>query len=189
MSRSTRPAPAAGRRLVRTRQLAAVSLAGLLSVAAVGCDERGSDSGTDTSAPAPAGSADGADGASTATDEILDPCTLVPLATLESLAGGPVEQQGEAFDQARGRACRWSLPSGGGIGGAELVVTAWHGQEFYLAGTIGEDVSGIADEAQADPSLGMVLLRKGDEVISAQALATPDDGLELEVARAIAEAL
>lgn len=43
---------------------------------------------------------------------------------------------------------------------------------FYLPGTIGEEVAGIGDEAQFDPSLGMVLFRLGDEVVSAQRLAS-----------------
>ncbi len=79
----------------------------------------------------------------------LDPCRLLPATTLDSLTGVRVEQQGPAVDVARGSACRWHLPDPAGLDGAELVITTWHGQQFYAPGTIGPPLCVHADPPPA----------------------------------------
>ena len=176
MSRQNRPRSRPARHPVQ----AAAALAGLL-VAATGCSSQ------DQASPSAAGTAPAP--ATSPASATLDPCALLAPTTLDSLTGGHADHQGPALPEANGRACHWRLPDAGSLGAGELVVTAWHGREFYLPDTIGNAVPGIADEAQADRSLGMVLFRSGEDVVATHVLAFPDKELAFDVARAIAERL
>jgi hypothetical protein len=67
--------------------------------------------------------------------------------------------------------------------------TAWRGDQFVSAGSIGEPLAGLGDEAQIDRASGIVLFRVGDDVLQAHVLSPGRHGRALDVARALADAL
>ena len=70
-----------------------------------------------------------------------------------------------------------------------LTVTAWHGSEFFLPGTTGLDLSGIGDAAQDDSDHGVVLFRKGEEVVQVHVLAPGLQKASLDIAEQAASAV
>ena len=157
---------------MRATLITACSLAFLASAAACG-------SGADSSGPISSGSAS-ADSA-----QALDPCALVDEATIESTLGADVTQEGPAKDELRGRTCSWDVQTADGAG--KVVIATYRGSEFYLDGTIGDPISGIADEAQRGP--GAVLLRQGDDVAQVEVIAPGLSGQLVPLAKTVADAV
>lgn len=101
----------------------------------------------------------------------LDPCALVGESTIASALGTEVTKAGRPGDAPRGRSCTWTVADPTSVyGDADVVLTTYHGSEFYLDGSMGSPVAGIADEAQGDPQGGLILFRKGEEVVEVHVL-------------------
>jgi hypothetical protein len=141
----------------------------------------------------PAGVGDRPAAASSADTRSLDPCTILPAVRLGALVDATLTQHGPAQDRALGRECTWDFPDraglGTGTGTGTLSITAWHGREFFAPGSISRRVSGLGDEAQADPTLGIVLFRVGDQVVQAHVLSPDKRHRAPEIARALAAAI
>ena len=120
----------------------------------------------------------------------VDPCGLVSAADLSSIIGAAVTADGPAKEEFRGRTCDFTFPTDDAILDEGTVsVAAWHGSEFFLPGAIGPKLAGIGDEAQQDGALGIVLFRKGDEVVQVHVLAPGQKDAAVEIARAAAQAV
>lgn len=116
----------------------------------------------------------------------LDPCTILPTTGLARLVDARLSQRGPAEERAHGQQCSWDFPDPGGVVDGALTITAWRGDQFFSAGSIGEPLAGLGDEAQIDRASGIVLFRAGDDVLRAHVLSP---GRALDVARALADAL
>jgi hypothetical protein len=161
-------------------------LIGVLAAASA-CGDRTSDPGDSTHDAAPGAHRSGAaTGTRTAT---TDPCTLLPAATLQRLMGESLRQQGPAEERAQGQECAWSFHDPHDLTAGTLTITAWHGREFFSPGSIGRPLAGLGEEAQLDPTLGIVLLRVGDEVLQAHVLSPTARDRATAVARALADAI
>jgi len=136
--------------------------------------------------------ADAAESAAAAPAETgtLDPCELVSPADLGAALGADVSAEGPATEEFRGRTCDFTFPLEGSVlDEGQLTVTAWHGSEFFLPGTIGPDLAGIGDAAQDDSEHGIVLFRKGDEVVQVHVLAPGLQKASLDIAEQAASAV
>jgi hypothetical protein len=119
----------------------------------------------------------------------LDPCTILPTTGLARLVDARLSQRGPAEERALGQQCSWDFPDPGGVVDGALTITAWRGDQFFSAGSIGEPLPGLGDEAQIDRASGIVLFRVGDDVLQAHLLSPARHGRALDVARALAGAL
>lgn len=147
----------------------------VLALGLTACGDNGSDAGP-AGAPADAGASVGA-----------DPCTLVDQGDLEEAVGATLTARGDAVDEALGRACHWDFPDRPGIPGS-LSLTVWHGAQFFSS-AVGEPLDGLGDEARSDASLGVVLVRTGDEVVQVQVLSPDHRDAAPEIARLAAAAV
>lgn len=163
--------------------IAATALALATLTACGGSDPSASPAADDVaeaagSAAAPAGS------------DTLDPCALVSAADLGAALGADVSADGPATEQFRGRTCDFTFPLEDSVlDEGRLTVTAWHGPEFFLPGTIGPELAGIGDVAQDDSDHGIVLFRKGDEVVQVHVLAPGLQKASLDIAEQAANAV
>lgn len=124
----------------------------------------GSSAGNATPISASSASADSA--------QALNPCTVLDDQAIESVLGADVTRKGPASDAFRGRRCAWTVADPGTIAGdADLVISTYRGSAFYRAGTMGDPVAGIGDEAQGGPDRGVILFRKGEDVVEVHIVA------------------
>jgi hypothetical protein len=140
--------------------------------------------------PADVAEPDGSAGAAPAGSGTLDPCALVSATDLGAALGADVSAAGTATEQFRGRTCDFTFPLEGSVlDEGRLTMTAWHGSEFFLPGTIGPDLAGIGDAAQDDSDHGIVLFRKGDDVVQVHVLAPGLQKASLDIAEQAANAV
>jgi hypothetical protein len=168
----------------RCAQISAAALAGALVLSTTACG-RGTEAEQAAGHQLDAGSV----ASPTTTGGALDPCSIIPAARLAELIDAELTQHGPAVDRALGQECTWDFPDPRGLGTGSVSITAWHGPQFFLAGSIGEPLRGVGDEAQSDPTLGIVLLRVGDEVVQAHVLSPDKRALAPRIASALADAI
>jgi hypothetical protein len=139
---------------------------------------------------APVAAPTAADAKQASDESATDPCTLLGPDQLAEALGTPPSQQGAATEQARGLTCAWTfVDPGSALGDGTMSITTWHGREFFASGTIGDPLAGLADEAQADPAIGVVQFRSGDEVVQVQVSSPARSDRAVVLARAAAATL
>ena len=189
MTTTTDTAPVHNSSRVRQAILLAAAALGLATQTACGGSDAAAE-GSTTRSPDDVSAAAASGEALEAESGTLDPCDLVSAADLSGLVGAAVTAAGPAQEEFRGRTCDFTFPIEDAILDEGTVsVAAWHGTEFYLPGTIGPELDGIGDEAQQDADLGVVLFRKGDEVVQVHVLAPGQKDAAVGIARAAAEAI
>lgn len=167
-----------------TTRTAATLAVGATLLAATAC---GSPAAPD---PARAAGAPAASSAAAPSADALDPCTLLDDDTLGSALGARLRGGGTAEARAGGLSCTWTYDDpGSAVGEGQLVLTTFHGTEFFAPGSIGAPLPGLADEAQIDRGLGLVLFRSGEEVVEVHVLSGGFRDRAEPVARAVAAAL
>jgi hypothetical protein len=153
-------------------------------LAACGSSDGTADQSAAAKAPAPTHKA----GALTAEEGTIDPCSLVSEDQLSDIIGAAVTAKGPAVDVARGRSCAYTFPETGNtvLDEGDIDIAAWHGSEFFAAGTIGAARSGVGDEAQDDSQHGVVLFRVGDDVVQVHVLSPDHKTDSVQIAKAAA---
>jgi hypothetical protein len=119
----------------------------------------------------------------------IDPCSLLSENQLSDIIGAAVTAKGPAVDVARGRSCTYTFPETGNtiLDEGDIDIAAWHGSEFFAAGTIGAARSGVGDEAQDDSQHGVVLFRVGDDVVQVHVLSPDHKTDSVQIASAAAD--
>jgi hypothetical protein len=158
----------------------------MLTAALTACGSS-SGSGSEKSGDTSAGSTNGS-GALAAEKGTIDPCTLLTEDQLSTIVGTAVTAKGPAVEVARGRSCTYTFAETGNtvLDESDIDIAAWHGSEFFAAGTIGETRSGIGDEAQDDSAHGVVAFRLGDDVVQVHVLSPDHKGDSVQIAGAAA---
>jgi hypothetical protein len=170
-------------RPTRPRILAATAV--LAALALSGCGSAGAaDSSTGTAGRTAAAPTTGS-GPLAAEADTLDPCALLTETDLTAIVGTPVTASGPATEQFRSRQCDYTFTERGNpiIDEGRITVSAWHGSEFFSPGLIGPAIEGIGDEASDDSEHGIVIFRKGEDVVQVHVLSTQLKSASLLVAR------
>lgn len=114
------------------------------------------------------------EGADASSGKAPDPCKLVSAADVSTALGVRATQAGGAVDQARGRTCTFAFTGRSGVEN-QLIVSAWHGKEFFAPTEQGlAKVAGIGDEAAGSPKDGLLMVRTGDTVLQVFAFGLKD---------------
>jgi hypothetical protein len=171
----------------RTGRGFVLATSGIVLAAALTACGSSSRSGSEGSGDTSAGATDGS-GALAAEDGTIDPCSLLTEDQLSAIIGTAVTAKGPAVEVARGRSCTYTFAETGNtvLDEGDIDIAAWHGSEFFAAGTIGEARSGIGDEAQDDSAHGVVAFRLGDDVVQVHVLSPDHKGDSVQIASAAA---
>jgi hypothetical protein len=123
--------------------------------------------------------------------DTLDPCALLSEADLTAVVGAPLTATGPASEQFRGRQCDYTFTEPGDsiIDEGKITLSAWHGSEFFSPGLVGPAIEGIGDEASDDSEHGIVIFRKGEDVVQVHVLSTQLKSVSLQIARQAARAV
>jgi hypothetical protein len=118
----------------------------------------------------------------------IDPCSLLTEDQLSAIIGSAVTAKGPAVEVARGRSCTYTFKETGNtiLDEGDIDIAAWHGSEFFAAGTVGAARTGVGDEAQDDSSHGVVLFRVGDDVVQVHVLSPDHKTDSVQIASAAA---
>jgi hypothetical protein len=120
--------------------------------------------------------------------ELLSPTELAAIvSTVDKLAAAPAVTQTGPVGEYQGRKCAWTYPRHESVTDtAEIVLTAWHGTEYYTPDATGgfTAVAGIGDAAHVGP--GMFMFRKGPDVFLVAVTGDSNlDALRPAVAKAV----
>jgi hypothetical protein len=174
-----------------TGRALALATSGLMLAAALAAcgssDNASNDSGSKKSGDTSAGSTNGT-GALAAEKGTIDPCSLLTEDQLSAIIGSAVTAKGPAVEVARGRSCTYTFKETGNtiLDEGDIDIAAWHGSEFFAAGTIGAARPGVGDEAQDDSAHGIVLFRVGDDVVQVHVLSPDHKTDSVQIASAAA---
>jgi hypothetical protein len=163
----------------------------LATLALAGCSSAGAADTSTRRAPGTAAEPATGSGPLAAEADTLDPCDLLTEADLTAIVGTPVTASGPATEQFRGRHCDYTFTEQGNpvIDEGQITVSAWHGSEFFTPGLIGPAIAGIGDEASDDSEHGIVIFRKGEDVVQVHVLSTQLKPASLQIARRAARAV
>jgi hypothetical protein len=170
----------------RTRRALALAASGIMLAAALSACGSSDNSGSKKSGDASAGSTNGT--GALGAEGTIDPCSLLTEDQLSAIIGSAVTAKGPAVEMARGRSCAYTFKETGNtiLDEGDIDIAAWHGSEFFAAGTVGATRSGVGDEAQDDSAHGVVLFRVGDDVVQVHVLSPDHKTDSVQIASAAA---
>jgi Protein of unknown function (DUF3558) len=118
-----------------------------------------------------------------------NPCDLLTDAELSALVGGTVTRTREV-EENRGKTCEWEFPNTGPLGTGTAIVAAWHGRAFYTPDAMPESFTAVPDIGDvAHRDQGMLMFRKGDDVILVNVTGQFATDMGVEVAKLVASKL